>query len=120
MASGKACLEYKAFLSHSDTLADILDTNQKALTKLHRKLRAKAWIEPAAELSTDQLVALVLKKIETDGKHIFEEFVDFMSDTAGLQDLATRMRGAQSRFFSLCHNVFHSCCEDTQSALHCL
>ena len=85
MASGKANPKYKALLSHSDTLADTLDTNERAKTRLLRKLRANQWID---DLTTDALVALALQKLETEGERVFDQFVGFMSDIAGLTDLA--------------------------------
>ena len=85
--------KYKALLSHSDTLADTLDTNERAKTRLLRKLRANEWIDPKDDLTTDALVALALQKLETEGECVFDQFVGFMSDIAGLTDLATKMRG---------------------------
>ena len=93
MASGKSNPKYKALLSHSDTLADTLDTNERAKTRLLRKLRANQWIDPKDDLTTDALVALALQKLETEGERVFDQFVGFMSDIAGLTDLATNMRG---------------------------
>ena len=93
MASGKANPKYKALLSHSDTLADTLDSNETAKTRLLRKLRAKQWIDPKDDLATDALVALALQKVETGGERVFDQFVGFMSDIAGLTDLDTKMRG---------------------------
>ena len=85
--------KYKALLSHSDTLADTLDTNERAKTRLLRKLRANQWIDSKDDLTTDALVALALQKLETEGECVFDQFVGFMSDIAGLTDLATKMRG---------------------------
>ena len=93
MASCKANPKYKALLSHSDTLADTLDTNERAKTRLLRKLRANQWIDSKDDLTTDALVALVLQKVETEGECVFDQFVGFMNDIAGLTDLATKMRG---------------------------
>ena len=72
--------KYKALLSHSDTLADTLDTNERAKTRLLRKLRANEWIDPKDDLTTDALVALALQKLETEGERVFDQFVGFMSD----------------------------------------
>ena len=74
MASGKANPKYKALLSHSDTLADTLDTNERVKTRLLRKLRANEWIDPKDDLTTDALVALVLQKLETEGESVFDQF----------------------------------------------
>ena len=93
MASGKSNPKYKALLSYSYTLADTLDTNEIAKTRLLRKLRANQWIDPKDDLTTDALVALALQKVETEGECVFDQFVGFMSDIAGLTDLATKMRG---------------------------
>ena len=87
MASGKSNPKYKALLSHSGTLADTLDTNESAKTRLLRKLRANQWIDPKDDLTTDALVALVLQE---EGEHVFDQFVGYI---AGLTDLATKMRG---------------------------
>ena len=93
MASGKANPKYKALLSYSDTLVDTLDTNERAKTRLLRNLRANEWIDPKDDLTTDALVALALPKLETGGECVFDQFVGFMNDIAGLTDLATKMRG---------------------------
>ena len=79
MASGKSNPKYKALLSHSDTLAETLDTNERVKTRLLRKLRANQWIDPKDDLTTDALVALVLQE---EGEHVFDQFVGFMSDIA--------------------------------------
>ena len=93
MASGKANPKYKALLSYSDTLANTLDSNERAKTRLLRNLRANQWIDPKDDLTTDALVALALQKLETEGECVFDQFVGFMSDIAGLTDLATKMTG---------------------------
>ena len=93
MASGKANPKYKTLLSYSDTLADLLDFNESAKRRLLRKLRANQWIDLKDDLTTDALVALALQKVETEGERVFDQFVGFMSDIAGLTDLATKMRG---------------------------
>ena len=67
MASGKGNPKYKALLSYSDTLADLLDSNESAKTILLRKLKANQWIDPKDDLTTDALVALALQKVETEG-----------------------------------------------------
>ena len=88
----------KALLSYSETLAETLDTNERAKTRLLRKLRANEWIDPKDDLTTDALVALALQKLETEGERVFDQFVGFMS-IAGLTDLATKMRGIQWNLF---------------------
>ena len=93
MASGESNPKYKALLRYSYTLADTLDTNERAKTRQLRKLRANQWIDPKDDLTTDALVALALQKLETGGERVFDQFVGFMSDIAGLTDLATKMRG---------------------------
>ena len=93
MASGKANPKYEALLRDSDTLADTLDANDAAKTRLLRKMRANKWIAVKADLSTDELVALVLQKVESEGEQVFDEFIEFMSDIVGLENLAKKMKG---------------------------
>ena len=90
MASGRGN-GYKAILIHSVDLSDILDANATAKTKLLRIMRANEWIAPATDLTTDELVALTLKKVETEGEDIFHKFVEFLSNIVGLEDISKKI-----------------------------
>ena len=93
MASGRGTTKYKALLVNSDTLSDVLDDDAVAKTKLLRKMRANEWIEPTADLSTDDLVALALNKVETEGGKVFDQFVEFLRNITGLSHIAGKMKG---------------------------
>lgn len=105
MASGRGN-GYKAILIHSDVLADLLDTNATAKTKLLRKMKANEWIEPTADLSTDDLVALILKKVETEGEGIFHKLLEFLSNIVGLEAIAKEIGSYKYSYWLLYSRFF--------------
>ena len=92
-SKGKADPKYKALLVNSADLADLLDANSGAKKKLLRQLKANGWIDPTTDMTTDQLVALALQNVETEGPQYFDQFVEFLGGIAGLDSLARTMQG---------------------------
>ena len=94
MAAGTDSPQYQAVQRYFEALTGTLDANEGARKSLVRKMVAKGWIKPGAQNTSDDLVGIVMNKVENDKTtKVFDDFTTMLAAVERLQDLAKEMRG---------------------------
>ena len=83
LTSGKGTDEYKKVRANLNSICGTLDLKTGAKTTLRLKFIEKEWLNTTADPSSDQLVMLVLGRIERDSNQYYE-FIAMLEDTPGL------------------------------------
>ena len=88
--SGKGTQEYKMVRSNLKSITDALQLNPSASRSLRQKLQEKGWLSITANPTEEQLVNLVLGRIEHDAKQ-HGVFVAMLFDIDGMDLIVKKL-----------------------------
>ena len=75
-----------------DTIVKTLESNQSASETLRRKVKPKGWLGLATNPTAEELVTLVLGRIEHDVNQ-YGEFIDMLRDIEGMDLIVNTLTG---------------------------
>ena len=75
-----------------DAIVDTLESNEPASQTLRRKVKAKGWLGLATNLTAEELVTLVLGRIEHDANQ-YGEFIAMLRDIEGMDLIVKTLPG---------------------------
>lgn len=84
--SGKNSPEYRSVNINRSSITDALKSNPYASKTLKQKFKEKWWLERADDPDDDELVTLILSRIENDVNQ-FEEFLGMLRNIAGMDQI---------------------------------
>ena len=82
--------EYKIVLVNLQHITNTLRTNKAAANSLCLKMKEQTWIEVVADPSPNELMKVVLDRIENDRSQ-FNVFKRFLDDIPGLDLISTKL-----------------------------
>ena len=90
-STGKNTAEYKTVSTHLEYITKTLKSHEVAFDCLTQKVKAKGWLPPYSKPSEDDLVYIIINRIELEASQ-FGEFTDMLHNTEGMDLVARRLK----------------------------
>ena len=90
--SGKNTLEYQRVRKNLSSITEALQLNSFASQNVRQKFKEKEWLKVAANPAEEELVTLVLGRIEQDASQ-YGEFIAILNDVAGMDLIVNTLTG---------------------------
>ena len=91
LTSGQKTIEYKKVLANLNKIIRALDLKTGAKKSLRLKFMEKRWLDITDDPSSEELVMVVLERIEHDSGQ-YHEFIAMVEDTPGLDLIRTDLK----------------------------
>ena len=88
--SGKETLQYRKVQANLVNICDALVVNKGAEKALHLNIQQKGWITPTDETPTDNLMGVVLNRID-NWAETYDEFMEILGTIEGLDLIKKRI-----------------------------
>ena len=90
--SGKNTPEYQRVMNNLSSITEALQLNPHASQSVRQKFKEKGWLSIAANSTEQELVALVLGRIELDASQ-YGEFIAILNDVPGMDLIVKKLYG---------------------------
>ena len=98
--SGRSTLEYQRVRTNLSSITRALQLNLSASQRLKWKFQEKGWLSLTANPAEDELVKLVLGRIEQDANQ-YDEFLAMLRDIEGMDLIVNTLTGMTCNFLTL-------------------
>ena len=90
--SGKESRAYKSVLACNTNITDCLKVNKAAKRELNSEYQKRQWISVATTLNEEELVSLVLNRIENDARQYYI-LMEMLDNIAGMNLIVDNLKG---------------------------